>query len=105
MSLKKIALSLALILASMVAVAQTKTVKGVIYEEETGEPMPGATVSVEGSTRGVMTDLDGSFELTGVKPTDKLKFECLGKETQVLQVGTMTNFVVKLKTRQTNLTR
>lgn len=81
----------------MVAVAQTKTVKGVIYEEETGEPMPGATVSVEGSTRGVMTDLDGSFELTGVKPTDKLKFECLGKETQVLQVGTMTNFVVKLK--------
>lgn len=84
-------------MANSVRVAQTKTVKGVIYEEETGEPMPGATVSVEGSTRGVMTDLDGSFELTGVKPTDKLKFECLGKETQVLQVGTMTNFVVKLK--------
>lgn len=93
----KIAMTLALILSTVAAVAQTKTVKGVIYEEETGEPMPGATVSVEGSTRGVMTDLDGSFELTGVKPTDKLKFECLGKETQVLQVGTMTNFVVKLK--------
>lgn len=97
MSFKKIAMTLALILSTVAAVAQTKTVRGVIYEEETGEPMPGATVSVEGSTRGVMTDLDGSFELTGVKPTDKLKFECLGKETQVLQVGTMTNFVVKLK--------
>lgn len=97
MSFKKIAMTLALILSTVAAVAQTKTVKGVIYEEATGEPMPGATVSVEGSTRGVMTDLDGSFELTGVKPTDKLKFECLGKETQVLQVGTMTNFVVKLK--------
>ena len=97
MYFKKIAMTLALILSTVAAVAQTKTVKGVIYEEETGEPMPGATVSVEGSTRGVMTDLDGSFELTGVKPTDKLKFECLGKETQVLQVGTMTNFVVKLK--------
>ena len=96
MSFKKIAMTLALILSTVAAVAQTKTVKGVIYEEETGEPMPGATVSVEGSTRGVMTDLDGSFELTGVKPTDKLKFECLGKETQVLQVGTMTNVVVKL---------
>lgn len=78
MSFKKIAMTLALILSTVAAVAQTKTVKGVIYEEETGEPMPGATVSVEGSTRGVMTDLDGSFELTGVKPTDKLKFECLG---------------------------
>ncbi len=97
MSFKKIAMTLALILSTVVALAQTKTVKGVIYEEETGEPMPGATVSVEGSTRGVMTDLDGSFELTGVKPTDRLKFECLGKETQVLTVGTMTNFVVKLK--------
>lgn len=97
MSFKKIAMTLALVLSTVMAVAQTKTVKGVIYEEETGEPMPGATVSVEGSTRGVMTDLDGSFELTGVKPTDRLKFECLGKETQVLQVGTMTNFVVKLK--------
>lgn len=97
MSFKKIAMTLALILSTVAVVAQTKTVKGVIYEDETGEPMPGATVSVEGSTRGVMTDLDGSFELTGVKPTDKLKFECLGKETQVLQVGTMTNFVVKLK--------
>ena len=97
MSFKKIAMTLALILSTVVALAQTRTVKGVIYEEETGEPMPGATVSVEGSTRGVMTDLDGSFELTGVKPTDRLKFECLGKETQVLTVGTMTNFVVKLK--------
>ena len=97
MSFKKIAMTLALILSTVVALAQTRTVKGVIYEEETGEPMPGATVSVEGSTRGVMTDLDGSFELTGVKPTDRLKFECLGKETQVLTVGAMTNFVVKLK--------
>lgn len=97
MSFKKIVLSLIFVLAPLAVLAQTKTIKGVIYEEETGEPMPGATVSVEGSTRGVMTDLDGSFELTGVKPTDKLKFECLGKETQVLQVGTMTNFVVKLK--------
>lgn len=97
MSFKKIVLSLILVLAPLAVLAQTKTIKGVIYEEETGETMPGATVSVVGSTKGVMTDLDGSFELTGVKPTDKLKFECLGKETQVLQVGTMTNFVVKLK--------
>ena len=97
MSFKKIAMTLALIFASVMAVAQTKTIKGVIYEEETGEPMPGATVSVEGTTRGVMTDLDGTFELTGVKPTDKLKFECLGKETQIIQAGSQTNFIVKLK--------
>ena len=97
MSFKKIVLSLLLTLAPLAVLAQTKTIKGVIYEEETGETMPGATVSVVGSTKGVMTDLDGSFELSGVKPTDKLKFECLGKESQILEVGSMTNFIVKLK--------
>lgn len=97
MSFKKIVLSLIFVLAPLAVLAQTKTIKGVIYEEETGETMPGATVSVVGSTKGVMTDLDGSFELSGVKPTDKLKFECLGKETQILEVGSMTNFIVKLK--------
>ena len=97
MSFKKIVLSLVLVLAPLAVLGQTKTIKGVIYEEETGETMPGATVSVVGSTKGVMTDLDGSFELSGVKPTDKLKFECLGKETQILEVGSMTNFIVKLK--------
>ena len=97
MSFKKIVLSLVLVLAPLAVLGQTKTIKGVIYEEETGETMPGATVSVVGSTKGAMTDLDGSFELSGVKPTDKLKFECLGKETQILEVGSMTNFIVKLK--------
>ena len=97
MSFKKIVLYLIFVLAPLAVLAQTKTIKGVIYEEETGETMPGATVSVVGSTKGVMTDLDGSFELSGVKPTDKLKFECLGKETQILEVGSMTNFIVKLK--------
>ena len=56
MSFKKIVLSLVLVLAPLAVLGQTKTIKGVIYEEETGETMPGATVSVVGSTKGVMTD-------------------------------------------------
>ena len=77
--------------------SQTKTVKGFVYEEETGEPIAGATVSIQGSTRGVMTDLDGSFELSGVKATDVLRFELIGKEAQSITVSTNTKFVVKLK--------
>ena len=68
--------------------SQTKTVKGFVFEEETGEPIAGATVSIQGSTRGVMTDLDGSFELPGVKATDVLRFELIGKEAQSITVGT-----------------
>ena len=52
MSFKKIVLSLVLVLAPLAVLGQTKTIKGVIYEEETGETMPGATVSVVGSHKG-----------------------------------------------------
>ncbi len=81
----------------VIALAQTKTVQGVIFEEETGQPLPAATVSIDGTTRGVITDLDGSFEISGVKPTDKLKIEFVGKEPQVIEVGDRKNIMVKLK--------
>lgn len=81
----------------LIALAQTKTVQGVIFEEETGQPLPAATVSIDGTTRGVITDLDGSFEISGVKPTDKLKIEFVGKEPQVIEVGDRKNIMVKLK--------
>jgi hypothetical protein len=97
MSTRKIVSTFFFILLTITALAQTKTVKGVVYEEETGETMPGATVSIVGSTRGVITGPDGSFEFPGVKSTDKLKFDFFGKESQTLPVGTTTNFIVKLK--------
>ena len=85
------------------ALAQTKTVKGVVYEEETGQTLPGATISIEGSTRGVIADLDGAFEISGVKPTDKLKVEFSGKEPQIITVGDGTNFLIRMKDQANEL--
>ena len=84
-------------LLSLAAWSQTRTVKGVVSEEESGAPLPGATVSIVGTTRGVITDLDGTFELSGVKPTDKLVFDFYGKESQIVTVGQSTQFIVKMK--------
>ena len=97
--MRKIISMLLTVLLAVGALAQTKTktVKGVVYEEETGQTLPGATVSVVGSTRGVIADLDGAFEISGVKSTDQLKVEFFGKEPQTLTVGDGTNFLVKLK--------
>lgn len=103
MSKRKILSTLFFIALSVAAFAQTKTVKGVVYEEETGETLPSATVSIVGSTKGSVTDLDGTFELSGVKSTDKLKFEFFGMETQILPVGELNNFIVKLKRASTEL--
>ena len=85
------------------AFAQTKTVKGVVYEEETGQTLPGATISIEGSTRGVIADLDGAFEISGIKPTDKLKVEFSGKEPQIITVGDGTNFLIRMKDQANEL--
>jgi len=103
--MRKIISMLLTVLLAVGALAQTKTktVKGVVYEEETGQTLPGATVSVVGSTRGVIADLDGAFEISGVKSSDELKVEFFGKEPQTIKVGDGTNFLVKLKNQATEL--
>ena len=45
---------------SAVAFAQT-TVKGQLVDAETGEPLVGAAVMVEGTSQGTVTDIDGYF--------------------------------------------
>lgn len=59
---------------------QSHTVRGFVVDEE-GNPLPGVTIIVEGSTRGVSTDIDGSYSID-VKPTDKLVFSFVGLETR-----------------------
>lgn len=63
--------------------------------DDQGEPLPGATIIVAGSTRGVTTDLDGSFEIE-VTPQDKLVFSYLGMQEQTITVGNQKMIVVKL---------
>ena len=97
MSIKKgFLLPILLLLTGFAAFAQTRTVKGVVYEEETGEPMPFAVVTILGTSTGVSTGEDGTFTLKGVKSSDNLKFESVGKIPQIVKVGDIKNFIVKL---------
>lgn len=59
-------------------------VKGQVIDEN-GDPLAGVNIVVVGSTRGVSTDIDGTFSID-VKPTDKLSFSFLGMEDQVVAV-------------------
>ena len=58
--------------------------------DDLGEPLPGATVVVVGSTRGVTTDLDGTFEID-VTAADKLKISFLGLGDKIITVGNQQN--------------
>lgn len=47
--------------------AQAFTLKGVVVDSSTKEPLIGATVQVGGTTTGVITDIDGRFEIDNIK--------------------------------------
>lgn len=53
--------------------------------DETGEPLPGVTVVIQGTPRGVTTDIDGSFTIE-VEPGTRLEISYIGMETQVVTV-------------------
>ncbi|MCG8424142.1 MAG: SusC/RagA family TonB-linked outer membrane protein [Proteobacteria bacterium] len=57
----------AALLASNTAEAQrTRIITGTVTEAVTNEAVPGATVLVKGSDAGAITEIDGSFTITGV---------------------------------------
>lgn len=48
--------------------AQNGKITGTITDRETGEPLPGATVLIEGTTRGAAADADGVYIILDVAP-------------------------------------
>ena len=55
-----------------------------------GKALPGATVSVEGSSAGAVTDGSGKFSLRVPSKEAVLVFECLGYKTVKIRVGNQT---------------
>ncbi|MBQ9667181.1 MAG: TonB-dependent receptor [Prevotella sp.] len=64
-----------------VAFAQGIRVEGQVTDE-TGEPLIGVSVKVEGSGTGVVTDLDGNFVLPSVSQSATLEFSYIGYVSQ-----------------------
>jgi TonB-linked SusC/RagA family outer membrane protein len=92
---RKLLLSLCMCICALSLSAQQNAVTGVITDEN-GEPLPGATIQVQGSTRGVSTDVDGSFVIN-VKPDDVLEISFVGYETQAVTAGERKVLAVQLK--------
>lgn len=84
-----------LLLTSTVALAQVKTVAGMVTDV-LGDPLIGATVQIQGGSAGVITDLDGRYSLS-VTPADLLEFSYVGMVKQTIKVGTQDVINVQLK--------
>ena len=64
----------------------TVRVSGTISAAATREPIPGATVQVQRTRRGVASDVEGDFLITAL-PTDTLLFRALGFKPQRMPLG------------------
>lgn len=67
-------------------------IKGVVVDE-TGEPLPGVTVVVRGTTSGTVTDIDGSFSLE-VPEGGALVFSFIGYEEKTVEIGSQSEINV-----------
>lgn len=81
---------------------QNKRITGRIVDD-LGTALPGATVLLEGSTRGAIADNDGNFELEGVPVNGKIVISFIGMESQTMTVSNKTVFNIQLKPKRNDL--
>ena len=93
--LKSVAALACLLQVSAAALAQPKTITGTVTDA-VHEPLIGASVLIQGTSTGTVTDLNGQYALTA-SPEDVLVFSYVGTLSQHVKVGAQTVINVTLK--------
>ena len=98
---KKLILALLGMVTALSLSAQT-TVKGIVTDES-GEPLIGAGVMVEGTTIGTITGVDGDYVLSVPEDAANLVFSFIGLADQTIAINGQTEINVVLKADETFL--
>lgn len=75
--------------------AQNLTLSGTVTDTK-GEVVIGASILVEGTNNGSITDLDGNFTIPNVSPDATLTVSYIGYKTQQIKVAGKTTFKITL---------
>ncbi len=102
---KKLLFTSLLVLLTSVSLAQSGKITGKVLDAETKEGLIGATVGIQGTTRGALVDIDGNYLILNVSPgTYVLEARFLGYSTVVVSevvvrtdLTTTQNFEMKLE--------
>ena len=94
--LKSLFLTACLLLATIPAFSQTKTVTGTVTDAA-GDALIGVSILVQGSNNGVVTDLDGKYTLNNVPENATLIISYIGMLTQEVKVNGQSVVNVTLK--------
>ncbi len=76
-------------------VLQQKSVSGTVTDSD-GLPLPGVTVLIKGTTNGTVTNTDGEYTLSNVKPENTLVFSFVGMLTQEVEIGNQTSINITM---------
>ena len=82
---------------------KSRTIKGIVRDKTTGDPLPGATIKIKGTSLGTATNMEGKFELTVVDNFIALEISFVGYETVEVTVGKREYLDVLLKTESSNI--
>lgn len=94
--MKKILFFFLCSLFTLGAFAQQITLRGVVTSADDGQPLPGVSVVVQGTTTGTVTDFDGNYELQ--VPSDAVVlFSFIGMRNQEIAVNNRTEINVALE--------
>lgn len=80
------------------ATAQNLTVSGVVTSEDDGQPLPGVTVLVSGTSNATLADIDGRYKLSNVPSNGSIEFRFVGMETLTAPVNGKATIDAVLKT-------
>ena len=65
---------------------QQKSISGTVTDEA-GEPLPGVTVLIKGTTNGTVTNMDGNYTISNLSESATLQFSFVGMKTQEVEVA------------------
>ncbi|MFV0269305.1 MAG: SusC/RagA family TonB-linked outer membrane protein, partial [Draconibacterium sp.] len=74
---------------------EVKTIKGKITDSS-GQPLPGASIVIKGTSVGVTSDFDGNYTIDVPVDVKVLFFSFIGMRTQEIEIGTQLNLNVLL---------
>ena len=81
--------------------AQEKKITGIV-SDESGIPLPGVNIVVDGTTRGVQTDFDGNYAITA-NVGETLTFSYVGFKSQNISISTTNVINVTMQTDASEL--
>ncbi|HOO83250.1 MAG TPA: TonB-dependent receptor [Prolixibacteraceae bacterium] len=85
---------LPLLFFSIWSYGQTSSIRGLVTDES-GEPLLGVNVVVQGTIRGTVTDIDGKFEIQA-SPDETLNFSFIGYISKSIKVQSQSEINVQM---------